>query len=440
MSSIPTIVDALQNALVTTATAHARSSGFCQRQSKLDAATFCRGLTFGWLAHPDASLSQLAQMTSTCGVPISPQGLNQRFTPAAARLLQTVLGAVATVGSPAATPVAILLLQRFAAIEVDDSSIVSLPAGLATTWKGCGGSTGGKAAVKLQVRHELTRGTLTGPFLQDGCGPDTDAPMHDLPITAGSLRVADLGYFSLRYFRQRMDAGAFWLSRYHPQTVVSTADGSRYAPIDLAALLTAQGPDQVDLPIQLGATAHLPCRLLAGRVPSEIAAARRERLRKAAHRNGTQVSQASLDLADWTIMVTNAPVSLLEALVLLRARWQIEQLFRRWKAQGLIDEWRSANEWRILCELYAKLIGCILQHWLTVERCWDQAERSLTKAAQVVRDRAILLAAAFDSRRALTRAIRAIHTAMAVGCRLNPRCKHPNTYQLLRDPSLLPLA
>ena len=28
------------------------------------------------------------------------------------------------------------------------------------------------------------------------------------------------------------------------------------------------------------------------------------------------------------------------------------------------DEWRTNNPWRVLCELYAKLIGLLLQHWL----------------------------------------------------------------------------
>jgi hypothetical protein len=441
MTSIPTIVDALQQAITTTATAHARSSGFCQRESKLDAATFCRGLILGWLDTPQASLSQLAQMVTTCGVTVSPQGLDQRFTPGAARLLQTILGTVATVAIPAATPVAIPLLQRFACIEVDDSSIVSLPNALATQWKGCGSSSrGGAAAVKLQLRLDLLWGTLAGPFLGDGKGPDKDAPMHDRPITPGSLRVADLSYFSLRYCQRRSEAGAYWLSRYHPQTVLRTSDGTRYRPADLPALLESQGRCPLDLPIELGDRARIPCRLLAVRVPEEVAQARRERLRKDAQRNGTQVSEVSLALAAWTIVVTNAPVSVAEALVLLRARWQIEQLFRRWKDQGKIDEWRSAKPWRILCELYAKLIGCILQHWLTVERLWDQAERSLTKAGQVVRDKAVLLAYAFPSRRALIRAIRTIHAVMAVGCRLNPRRRHPNTYQLLLDPSLFPLA
>jgi Transposase DDE domain len=440
MPSICTIVDTLQHAITETASLHARSSGFCQRASKLDAATFCQGLILGWLERPEASLAQLAQMLASCGVPISPQGLDQRFSPAAARLLQQVLEAVAKEGMPATSPVPLPLLQRFTAVEIDDSSIVSLPATLATLWKGSGGSGGGEAAVKLQVRLDLLWGSLLGPFLQDGKGPDKDAPMHDAPIVAGSLRIADLGYFSLRYLRRRTQADASWMSRYHPQTSVYLATGVYCRPLELAAQLAAAGDDPIDWEIELGKRERLPCRLLAIRVPEDVAAARRERLRKDAQRNGTQVSAASLALATWSIAVTNAALSVAEAFILLRARWQIEQLFRRWKDQGKIDESRSQNPWRILCELYAKLIACVLQHWLTVERCWSMPERSLTKAAQVVRDRAILLAVAFPSRRRLGMAIRTIHDAMAVACRLNPRCRHPNTYQTLQSPSLETLA
>jgi hypothetical protein len=68
-------------------------------------------------------------------------------------------------------------------------------------------------------------------------------------------------------------------------------------------------------------------------------------------------------------LLTDAPAHLLslqEALVLLRERWQREMLSKLWKPYGRIDEWRTANQWRILCELYAKLIGLLLHHWLII--------------------------------------------------------------------------
>jgi hypothetical protein len=80
-----------------------------------------------------------------------------------------------------------------------------------------------------------------------------------------------------------------------------------------------------------------------------------------------RVSAKALELAAWTLLLTDVPPSLLtlpEALVLLRERWQIELLFKLWKQEGRLDEWRTSSPWRVLCEIYAKLIGLLLQHWL----------------------------------------------------------------------------
>jgi hypothetical protein len=101
----------------------------------------------------------------------------------------------------------------------------------------------------------------------------------------------------------------------------------------------------------------------------EVAEQRRQDLRSDASRRGRAVSQRALALADWTILLTDAPAKWLrleEALILLRERWQMELLYKLWKQYGQIDEWRTTHSWRVLCELYAKLIGMVLQHWLLV--------------------------------------------------------------------------
>jgi hypothetical protein len=84
-------------------------------------------------------------------------------------------------------------------------------------------------------------------------------------------------------------------------------------------------------------------------------------------------------------LLTDAPAHLLslqEALVLLRERWQMEMLYKLWKQYGRIDEWRTVNQWRILCELYAKLIGLLLQHWLVILFAGPDEQRSLVKLAR----------------------------------------------------------
>ena len=119
-------------------------------------------------------------------------------------------------------------------------------------------------------------------------------------------------------------------------------------------------------------------------------------------------------------MLTNAPARLLsaeEVLVVVRLRWQIEWLFRLWKEHGHLDEWRSLDPWRILCELYAKLTAMVIQHWLITAGCWQDPHRSLVKAAQVVRREAGRLMMALCEGN-LEQVIGSILQCMQAGCRL----------------------
>ncbi|MBI4498954.1 MAG: hypothetical protein HY689_13765 [Chloroflexi bacterium] len=92
----------------------------------------------------------------------------------------------------------------------------------------------------------------------------------------------------------------------------------------------------------------------------------------------------------------------------------------------------------MLCEVYAKLIGLVLQHWATAVGCWARAGRSIVQAGQAVRSYAVTLALGLDDRRALVHALQRLAQTLAHSCRLNSRRRHPNTYQRLLDlPPLL---
>ena len=93
----------------------------------------------------------------------------------------------------------------------------------------------------------------------------------------------------------------------------------------------------------------------------------------------------------------------------------------------------STKPWRILCEVYAKLLAMLVQHWVFLVSCWAYPDRSLTKAAQTVQKHALHLASAFASVKRLTEALLTVKRCLAAGCRMNRRKKHPNTYQLLLD-------
>jgi hypothetical protein len=431
MATIPQVAGALQRVLGPVAERAARATGLVRRASKLTGARFVQTLVFGWLAQPRARLSQLAQTAAALGVPLSPQALDGRFGVASAECLREVLEAAVQVVL-AADPVAVPVLQRFTQVAVQDCTTIGLPAALAAVWPGCGGSTAtsGAAALKLGVRLDLASGQLSGPYVEAGRTNDRATLAASPPLPPGALRLADLGFFSLDELAEQDARGVQWLSRWQPGTALFTADGQRH---ELLPLLAAATGATLDLPVRLGVRQRVPARLLAVRVPQEVADQRRRRLRAAARDKGREASAAQLALCAWTVFLTTATpdrLTLREALVLARARWQIELLFKLWKSHLRVDEWRSANPWRILTEVYAKLLAAVVQHWLVLVGCWHYPDRSLAKAAQAIQAHAPQLAAGFATDAQLAHALQAVVRCLAVG-RLNARKTAPSTTQLL---------
>ena len=100
--------------LLTTTTETIAAAMHDQRRpdkAKFTPSTLVQTLVYGWLAHPTATVEQLAQMADRVGVNVSPQAIDQRFTTATATLLRSVLGA-SMHHAIAADPVAIPILQR----------------------------------------------------------------------------------------------------------------------------------------------------------------------------------------------------------------------------------------------------------------------------------------------------------------------------------------
>lgn len=434
METIPQVAEAMQRVLNVDADRMGQESGFIQRVRKLTGSSFIQALVFGFQAKPTAGYEQLSQSAATIGVAITPQGLEQRFTPIAAEFVQQVLANAVqqVIGSH---PVAVPLLQRFEGVYLRDSSVINLPGELVEMWPGVGSSHGPSAALKLQVELNFSTGQLAGPILQNGRTQDQRSPFQHRALPAEALHLADLGYFNLQRLADDHRSGVYWITRLKVSTAIYTIQGER---LDLVAWLKAQGEARLDQPVLVGARERLPCRLLAVRVPQEVAEQRRRRLREYARKKQVTPKANTLALTEWTLVLTNVPekmLSLKEALILLRVRWQVELLFKLWKSYAQVDTWRSRNPWRILCELYAKLIGAIVLHWVCLTGLWQRPDRSLFKAAGAVQKYAVALALALPNRVDLTRVLTALKSCLMATCRVNRRVKHPSTYQLLLDGS-----
>jgi hypothetical protein len=325
-TSVQEVADGLQVVFLGTAERLARPSGFVQRTSKITGPAFVQGLTFGWLSNPHATLEELAQSMANLGVTVSPQGLDKRFTRQAAELLLGVLeDAVSRVVT--SNPVAVPIFERFAGgVALLDATWVTLPDALADIWRGCATHLphGGRASIKLQVQINLLTGQLTGPTLEPGRASDHRSKLQHAALAPGTLRLADLGYFCLKRFAELSRQGVYWLSRLELGVKLYDAAGSEWSVADF---LRQQASAEVDVLIAAGQKDCLPCRLLAKRVPPEVAAKRRQRLREKAVKKGRRLSQERWELAAWTVYITNVPTTMLslkEALILGRCRWQIE--------------------------------------------------------------------------------------------------------------------
>lgn len=435
MSTISQVSEAMQTVLTTAAQDADAKLHYTKRpdRAKFSASTLVQTLVFGFLAHPDASLEQLSQTAATVGVDATPQAIDQRFTFATAALLQEVLKRSVQLlirGDTAAVP----LLNRFESVVVQDSTTIRLPDALSDHWAGCGGSTAHNtsAALKCGVQLDLLSGALPALDLADGRTSDHRLPLQTAPLPPRTLRLADLGFLDLDVLADHAAAGAFFLSKLEARMLVSDAE---QCDCPLLAFVQQLGDlAQWDGWVRVGKGGRLPARLLVQRVPQEVADKRRRKLYKDARDKGKMPSKAALCLVNWTILMTNVAEEMLtlsEALVVAKVRWQIELLFKLWKSKGLVDEWRTEKPERILCEVYAKLLAMVIQHWIVALSCWAYADRSLVKASGVIRDHVPALAAARTRQDLLTQALETICRILKRTARMTTRHKRPNTYQLL---------
>src|SRR5438270_9592656 len=456
MISISQVSETMQTIFTSRATALERASVFVERSTaQLDGAIFSQTTVLTWMQTPDASYSQLRHTAASLGVHVSNQAIEQRFGQASVRLvhalLQETIGQV--ISSEASAPE---VLARFNGVYLQDGTVISLPSSLAEQWPG--GSQ--EAALRVQGQLELGSGRLSGLWLQAGREAERSGPAISTPLPTGSLFNADMGYFTLGEMRQRGKQGQYWLTQAKATLTLIDQRGQCW---DLLSFLRAQPGEQVDVELFVGKRERLPVRLIAKRVSAQEAQRRRQQAterithppkgcqaplpgkrkpkeQRQGKRKGKKVSAARLRLADWTILVTNVPqaqLSVPEALVLLRCRWQIELLWKLWKQHGKLDTWRSYKPERIVTEIYAKLLGLVFTHWFALIGCWQAPDRSLVKAKQAVEWMTPCLALAFAGVVAVETVVERTAQTLSSGCRIDSRNKQPNTSQLLQRPKLI---
>lgn len=438
MSIVTKVSDALKRVFLINAEEVNAQAKVVKRRRKFTPASLAQTFILAFLKNPNASCENIASMAVASGIEVSPQAIEQRYTPELGlffKLLFQEMTKVVIASDEALAPI----LERFSEVNLIDSSSVTLPDSEEPNYQGCGGTYGGgKAALKLQTELDLRSGNLRCVEVEQGRAPDVASSRQNMEQTPNSLRIADLGYFNISVLKQIDESNAYFLTRIQHRVKIYV-DGVKH---DLVSWLNSQEKGVIDRHVEIGLQERFACRLIAYRVPDETANRRRQKLIAASRsKSGRQPSAAALAACDWEFMVTNLgeeQLSVTEAIVLYRARWQIELLFKRWKSHGLIAQMDGHDDIVKMAKFWIRLCAVLIQHWLTIAAVWSPTHcLSLDKVARQIRDFAREVATQISISGDLIAVLERFCQTARVGCKLNRRRKKPGTLSLLRDPETL---
>jgi Transposase DDE domain len=390
------------------------------------------------LHKPDATWTDFHLTAARLGLQITRTAVEKRFA-AGQPLVDFLRSALeqALQKSVAGNPSSADLLQRFTAVLVGDATSIALPDELAVLFPGCGGALGtSRAALKLQVLWDLKTGQLVQLHVEPGRASDAKSPIAATEAEPGALLVYDLGYFDLSRFAALDDRQAKYISRLQHGTQVYDSDGNH---LDLLAYLREQPTGLVDREVLLGVSEQLRCRLIAIRVPEEVANRRRQQAREKAKKKGRTPSAEYLELLGWSLFITNnseEDLTWKAVVVLYRARWQIELLFKLWKSNNHLERSRAgASALEVLAVFYAKLLGVVLQHWILVATAGPS--RIMPKAALALREMVKALLLCLEDRVKMEEEMHRLAKVIENLGGTTNRKKDPSHAQLIGDADLL---
>jgi hypothetical protein len=376
----------------------ARETGFVQRESKLGGIEFLALMTQGLYSQPDATLNQMCGILKDINpeLEISGSGLQQRIVGAGIEFLMEMLSEALKLSVSSLVDESIPeLLRVFEKLLLLDSTQVSLPEKLASIWAGSGGSAS-KAGLKLQLMLDYKSGRYEGIAIDDGISADQSYMKEAVKfIGQGELVIYDLGYFDQNSMIDIGERGAYFLSRFnHRSNLYMRKEDGTWEKFQLEKELKKAARNRLsscEFDVWLLKDGrYLKVRLVAERMPENVANERRRKARKTARKKGRQPTKKHLYLMSWSLYITNAEREKLPTGVvslMYRLRWYIELVFKSWKSYHGLAEVRGEREERIECFIYGRLIMIVIMTFLfgSIRRhLWDTRgrEASLLKVVR----------------------------------------------------------
>jgi hypothetical protein len=235
------------------------------------------------------------------------------------------------------------LLSSFGGVYVQDSSCCKLSKGCQEEFPG---ASNGKNATAATARIQLTIDLATDQpidllvshFRKNDQG---DASRVVPMLKSNDLLIRDQGYFVLGAFREITEREAYFLSRLKPGSYLyALEECERFDTLKFCKKKLKSGICSFEIPALLGKEDKLPVRVLFQEVPQNVY---QERRRKAIKDRSSKANHSKeyLDLLQWQILITNAPVEKMtveQGMKIYALRWRIEIIFKCWKSELKLDK------------------------------------------------------------------------------------------------------
>jgi len=170
-------------------------------------------------------------------------------------------------------------------------------------------------------------------------------------------------------------------------------------------------------------------------VPQEVADQRRRRAQETARRKGRTPSARHLELMNWSLFITNVPATMLslqQVVLLYSVRWQVELLFKLCKSECALDRVAGRRRERVLSELYAKLIGVVVMHFLLGPYRDHDRELSTVKSVRIIQHHVARLIESIGNLDQLSETLQDLVARVLKNGRKDKRQKRLTTYQQIR--------
>jgi hypothetical protein len=351
------------------------------RQSKLTPTAFIRALLTTCLSQ-NFGLEVFCNILKKQGIHIKKQSLYERFNNRTVSFLKALSSSFLSHFQSEKLP-QLKGLEGFTAVNIVDSSSVSLHSALRQLFKGSGGKAS-SAALKIQLMFDYLEGQIKELTFTSGCDNDQRFDYYFNSIQEGALYLIDLGYFKYTSFKKIIDGQAFFVSRLLTTARLFTIGKQDF---DLLKTLSTAGPF-FSQQLLIGPRHLIPVRLVAQRLPHELAERRRQNIRKEHKRRGTTPSKKSLAFQGWSIYITNTTETRISNQHIHQTyalRWQIELVFKLSKSLMQVDSINSTKSPRVIVETYGKFISMMLLFLLCAPvRYHEGKELSWYKACKLL--------------------------------------------------------